>query len=430
LQTANQVNSVADSQPTRQRYLLAFILLITIVVAQTDRINVSLLIADPKFLADMGVAGQSVLLGSLMSSFLIAYGISTILLGPLGDYLGPRKSLIISIVGWEISLLIGGMAPIFMALVASRVLLGIGEAMLVPQEAAFVKNWFPPSERGKANAVWSIGFSLAPAIAIPMLAAVIHYTDWRVSYYFLAVIGLAPLLMLWFCTTDTPRQHKKVNKFELDHIEAGLAQEQAKQAHLEKGTFKENLKVILTNYPFWLLVVYYIAHNSIYYGAITWLPAYLKVTRGFSWAAMGMLASLPFWLGIIAKIIAGYVMDKTGRRAPMLLTATVLMAVGIYASVQATDNMASALLIAVGLTGIGFGAPASFTLLQDLVPGKTISTSAGIMTGISNAFASLTPIAIGFVTMQTGKMESGLMLLVGIAVVATIATFILTIKKY
>ena len=421
---------ITDLKPSHQRHLLAFILLITIMVAQMDRVNVSVLVADAKFLADMGITGQPVMMGLLMTVFLITYGIANVLLGPLGDYLGPRKAMCLAILGWEISLVLGGLAPIFMLLVGSRVLLGIGEAMHFPMQSTFVKSWFPPSERGKANSVWQVGIGAAPAIAIPLITMIIYYFNWRFSFYALAATGLIPLLMIWFCTADTPQQHKKVNRLELEHIESGLAKERESQSHLEKGTFAESLKGVLLNYKYWLLVIYYVAHNSVYYGALTWLPSYLKASRGFSWAAMGALASLPFWLAILTKIMSGYFCDRFGRRAPMLLVTMIGVGLGMYFSVKVTDNVISAILIAIGIGFIGFGGPACFTLLQDLVPSKTITTSAGIVTGIGNGVAGVAPVAVGFVISLTGQTGSGILFLCILAVVGGLAALILTLQKH
>ena len=51
--------------PTRARIGLAVILFITLLISYLDRVNVSVLIADPKFLADMGIAGQPARMGEL-----------------------------------------------------------------------------------------------------------------------------------------------------------------------------------------------------------------------------------------------------------------------------------------------------------------------------------------------------------------------------
>lgn len=75
-----------------------------------------------------------------------------------------------------------------MIMIASRVLLGLGEGMRYIQ-GKFVKNWFPPSERGRANATWVVGLMAGPAVAMPfyyycyILAGV---TD----FFVLALIGV------------------------------------------------------------------------------------------------------------------------------------------------------------------------------------------------------------------------------------------------
>lgn len=80
-----------DLHPTHQRFAIVTILFITLLIAFIDRVNVSVLAADPKFLADMGITGNTVKIGLLMTLFLIAYGISNAIMGPIGDKLGPKK---------------------------------------------------------------------------------------------------------------------------------------------------------------------------------------------------------------------------------------------------------------------------------------------------------------------------------------------------
>ena len=125
---------------TRVRVILAVILFVTLMVSYLDRVNVSVLVADPKFLADMGIAGQPVQIGLLMSTFLFAYGISNIITGPIGDKLGPRKAMTLSIVLWGVSMALGGLAGTFGVMIAARIILGIGEGMHWPMQSSFVKN--------------------------------------------------------------------------------------------------------------------------------------------------------------------------------------------------------------------------------------------------------------------------------------------------
>ncbi len=414
-------------KPTHQRQLLAGILLAVVFFSYIDRVNVSILVVDPGFLAAMGITGDSVQKGLLMTLFLAAYGVGNVILSPLGDILGPRKAMALSIVIWGISLVVGGLASVFTTMLVSRVMLGLGEGMHFPMQSKFIKEWFPPYERGKANAVWQTGMALAPAIAMPFFTWLIHISGWRESFFVLLTMGLIPLYLVWFHTSDTPQKNKRINEAELRIIEEGLAAEKAKQT-LSKATFTEGLKSFVGNYQFWLIVVYYVVHTSVLWGSMTWLPSYLKEARGFSWAAMGALSSLPWVLGVATKILSGILADKLGRRAPIILVAMIGVGLGVYFGATAEDNMTSAIFLSIGIGFIGLGGPTAWTLMQDIVPGEGISTAAGVMNGVGNGFSALAPLAIGFLISITGSYFGGLLYLVGCAVVGGIAMLILTIK--
>ena len=182
---AKPVSAVKNVQG---RVILVLILFLTLLVAYLDRVNVSVLMADNSFLTDMGIKGQPVQMGLLMTSFLVAYGLSNVITGPIGDWLGPRKAMSISILFWVIAVSFGAMSSTFAIMLLSRVILGVGEGMHWPMQSTFVKNWFPPHERGKANSVWLLGLMVGPAVAMPAFTAVIGEWGWRISYCGLAVL--------------------------------------------------------------------------------------------------------------------------------------------------------------------------------------------------------------------------------------------------
>ena len=419
-----------EMAPTKERWILVFILLITLLVAYWDRVNVSVLLADPKFLADMGIKGQPVQMGLLMTLFLIAYGVANVCLSPIGDYIGPRKAMSLSILLWTIAVALGGLAPTFFVMLLSRVILGVGEGMHWPMQSSFVKNWFPPSERGKANAMWLIGLMGGPALAMPFFTWVIGNWGWRPSFWVLGVLGLIPLALLWFYVTDHPRQHKRVNKAELEYIEAGLKVEAEQEAHMKTETLGERLKSFVGNYRFWLLTLNYFCIASVWWGTMAWLPSYLKAARGFSWAAMGAWSSLPYILGGVSILFFGHLADKLGRRAPFVAVGHIGSALGIYFGAHAPDNMSAALLISVGIASIAVGLPSSWSILQRIVPGKAIGAGAGMMNGLANGGSAFSPVLIGFFIGLTGGYVGGLMFLVGLAVLGAVCMTILSLQKY
>lgn len=424
------VGSTAATRPTKQRFVLVFILLITLLVAYLDRVNVSVLLADNAFLTDMGIKGQPVQMGLLMTLFLIAYGLANVFLSPLGDILGPRKAMCLSILLWCVSLFIGGIAVTFTAMLVSRVILGIGEGMHWPMQSKYVKNWFPGNERGKANAVWVVGLMAGPAITMPFLTWAIQSYGWRASFFMLVSLGLVPLLLLWFWTTDYPHQHKGTNQAERDLIEEGQKAEKEAEAQSGHTTMWESMKVFIFNYRFWLITIYYLGLATIFWGTMAWLPSYLKVARGFSWTAMGAWSSLPYILGIISVLASGFISDKMGRRAPLCSIAMLGAAAGIYFGAHAPDNTTAALLLSLGIASIGLGIAPAWALVQQIVPGKAIGAGAGMMNGISNGGSAFSPVIIGIFINATGSYVGGLMFLVAAGIAASLCTVVLAYQKY
>ena len=428
--SAAALDSSVGSKPTRQRVILVLILLITLLIAYLDRVNVSVLLADNVFLSDMGIKGQPVQMGLLMTLFLIAYGISNVVLSPVGDYLGPRKAMSLAIFLWAGSLFLGGMAQTFTIMLAARVILGIGEGMHWPMQSKYVKNWFPPHERGKANAVWVVGLMAGPAIAMPFLTWVIHNYGWHTSFFILVGFGLIPLILLWFFTTDYPYQHKGVNQAERDLIESGQKAEKELEAQAGHTTVWENMKVFISDYHFWLITLYYFCLASIFWGTMSWLPSYLKVARGFSWSAMGAWSSLPYILGMACVLASGYISDRIGRRAPLGVISMIGAAAGIYFGAYAPDNTTAALLLSFGIASIGLGIAPAWAMVQEIVPSKAIGAGAGMMNGVSNGGSAFAPVIIGFFIAASGSYVGGLMFLVGLALIAACCATILSLQKY
>ena len=429
LRAANNSGAFAE-KPTRERWMLVVILLVTLLIAYVDRVNVSVLVADPTFLTDLGIKGDPVSMGLLMTSFLAVYGIANIFLSPLGDCLGPRKAMCLSIFLWSLSLLLGGVATTFAMMLGARMMLGAGEAMHWPMQSKYVKNWFPPGERGKANSVWLFGLFIGPALAMPFFTWVIQGMGWRMSFFILAVIGLLPLLLLWKWTTDFPREHPRVNRQEMEYIEAGLKEELRMETQNGQLTLWAGIQTFITNYRFWLVTVFYFCNASVWWGSMAWLPSYLKVARGFSWGAMGMMASLPYILGAVAVLLFGYLSDKVGRRAPFAAISMLGAAIGIYTAAYSDSNWNAALAISLGIASLGLGLPSSWSLLQQIVPGKAVGAGAGMMNGVANGGAALAPIVIGGLIGITGSYVGGLLYLVGMGVVGFLCMMILAVQKY
>ncbi|HWR05961.1 MFS transporter [Sporomusa sp.] len=423
-----KIASNAELQPTRRRFFIVAVLFIGIMVAYLDRVNVTVLAANDNFLLDMGIKGQPVQIGMMMSAFLAAYGLANVTLSPLGDYLGPRKAMVFCIVLWTISLFIGGFAISFSMFIIARILLGIGEGFYYPMQSLFIKNWFPPQERGRANATWIIGQSLAPAIAMPVFTYIIGSYSWRDTFFICIALGLIPLYLLWFHTKDTPRESEKVNALELEYIEEGLAKENAPAG--DKQSFLQRVKPFALNYRYWLLVFWYVCLQFMFWGLVSWLPTYLKSARNFSWTEMGWMASLPFILTVMTKAVNGWLNDRIGRSAPLLCVTMLLGASSIYLAATVPGKYLSAILLSCAFGFTSMATSSAWTLLQGLVPAKSLSTAAGTMNGLATGFSSLSPVVIGFFISLSGSYSTGLLCLVGVGFLAAVIAAVLVAHKY
>lgn len=414
---------------SRMRVVLAGILFFTLLVSYLDRVNVSVLVADPKFLADMGITGQPAQMGLLLTTFLYAYGISNLIVGPIGDRLGPRKAMSLSILLWAVAMVIGGLAGTFAIMIATRILLGFGEGMHWPMQSSFVKNWFPPNERARANSAWLLGVMVGPMIAIPVLSAIVYSYGWRISFGVLAALGLIPLILVWFFTTDKPRGNRFVNEAERDLIESGLrAEHEAAAQTMKPGS--EPVRSFLVDQRFWLVTVAFMCSASMFWGTIAWLPSYLKVARNFSWSQMGSLATLPYVLGTITVIVCGFLADKTARKAVFPVIALVGGALSIYFGATVADNISSAYWMSASMAFIGIGAASYWTIMQNIVPTASIGSAAGVMNGVTSLGSASVPALIGYlIQLNSGNYAAGLLLLVGIGLVGAACALVLVLKR-
>jgi sugar phosphate permease len=413
--------NAGPEQSTRQRILLLVILFITLVIAYLDRVNTSVLAADPAFLKDMGIEGNAKAIGLLMSIFLAFYAVANAVLGPLGDLLGPRKMILAAILIWGIAMCVGGLATSFSALLVARVVLGIGEGLHWPMQMKLVKNWFPPLERGKANSAWLLGLMVGPAVAMPFFTWIIGHIGWRPTYFVLAALALIPLVLIAFLTTDHPHENRWANRKEVDYIQSALRIEAMQETERGGNSTFQGYKLVLTNYRYWLLVVFYLASASVYWGTIAWLPSYFKVALGFSWQNMGYWSSLPYALGAISIVLFGYLTDRFKKKLLFAGLSLLIPAIFIYLSTVITHPAGAALCISFGISGVALGLPANWSILQSIVPGKALASGAGLLNGIAMAASTVAPMVIGYFIDLTGKFTAGLMYLVVLAVIGTIA---------
>ncbi|MFC9295562.1 MFS transporter [Streptomyces sp. NPDC057011] len=132
----------------------------------------------------------------IFDSYAFALSGLLITMGSLGDRIGRRKLLLIGATAFGIASVGAGYATSAEMLIATRVLLGIGGATLMPSTLALVRNLFQDDkQRGKAIAIWSGAMTGGIALGSVMSGLMLNHFWWG-SVFLVNVPAMLLLLVL------------------------------------------------------------------------------------------------------------------------------------------------------------------------------------------------------------------------------------------
>ena len=149
-------------------------------------------VALPRLGEDLGadVAG----LQWILNGYLLALASLILLGGSLGDRFGRRRVFTLGVTWFAIASLLCGLAPSVEALVAARVLQGVGGALLTPGSLAIIQSSFSRAERGRAIGTWSALGGIATAIGPFLGGWLVDAASWR--WIFLINLPFAVLVVV------------------------------------------------------------------------------------------------------------------------------------------------------------------------------------------------------------------------------------------
>jgi sugar phosphate permease len=397
LQSSMVTASAARSEPSRRRWFIAGLLMLVVISGFFDRISIAVLFTNQDFVTTIGTGFNPPLLGLLMTSFLFAYGASGVLLSFVGDFLGVRRSLAVASALWGILMALIGATSSYSIMIFYRVLLGIAEGPQFSFVNKVVKQWFPPHEQGRANSIWMIGSPLGSAIGFPLTIALVASFGWRASFYLLAIFNIAlmlPLILLFI--RDNPQQQA----------------EALPVARVTPQSFRTDVGHFLSDWRFWLILLFNSACLLYLWGFNAWLPSYLQQVRHFDLKSLGLFASLPFILMFFGELAGGYISDRLGRRAPVCFVGLFCAGALIYVVPMMTDPYLAAIVMALSAGFWGAALPPLFALAAQIIPPSVTSSGVGVYNGVGNLIGACSPLLMGWIIGVAGNFNAGLMVLV------------------
>ncbi|WP_375491328.1 MFS transporter [uncultured Jatrophihabitans sp.] len=146
-------------------------------------------IALPSAQADLGFANDQ--RQWIVTAYALAFGSLLLLGGRVGDYIGRKRSFIAGLFAFAIASAIGGAAPSFGVLVASRAVQGVAGALLAPAALGMLVTTFrDPRDRGKAFGVFGTVAVGGGAVGLILGGVLTQYLSWRWTMYVNVVFAL------------------------------------------------------------------------------------------------------------------------------------------------------------------------------------------------------------------------------------------------
>jgi MFS family permease len=355
--------------------------LIMYTISYVDRTNVALAL-DPTISTMMkDLFMDDKMKGHAAGIFFFGYVLLQIPGGYWATRWGARRVVSLCLVAWGACAVGCGLAQTFQQFEIMRFLLGVAESGVFPATLVLLSNWFPKSERARANAYWNLCQPLAVAGSAPITTQLLKAYGWHGT---LILEGALPFIWLpiwWFCIKDHPREAKWISREEQTHIETTLAKE---RAALEPPA-KIGLLARCRHPSVFIMVFLYFLHNCAAYGCMNFFTAGLK-GQGFSSLQYGILFAVPYALTAVIMIITSWHSDKTRERHGHVAAVYILSGTSLILSVLLRQHFwLSYGLMCLAIPG-PFAAMGPFWALAS----ETLPRSAlGVVCGVVNAFGNL-----------------------------------------
>jgi MFS family permease len=421
---ASPVPRVAAEPPWPSASMAQAFVLVMLVAATFSFVHryVPSVLVDPIKL-EMGISDVqfSLLQGT---AFAVLYGAASLVCGLLADRVHRRNLVVLGVAVWTVGTILFGLSTSFTGLLASRAMVGLGEAVLGPASISMLCDFFRPERRGRAIAVSLFGATLGSALAFAagghMLEAaaagqyaglpwVGDLAPWRQVVVLMGVSGflLVPAILAF---PEPPRRALAL----VEHV----------------GNRAQELWALRDRIVLVVLAGATVALAD--FGFSIWATALLTRTHGFSVADAGSVLGVCMLVaGVVGGWLGGVLCDRAHVRSPitgridtvvraaiaMLLSACLLLLPGGWAAVAAFAFWQ----VAANAAYVGCA-----STLQDQVSGRTRGIAAALSLCVSIGFGlGLGPTSVAALNQQMGgggdALSTSLLIVLLISGVATLA---------
>lgn len=305
-----------------------------------------------------------------------------LVLGPMADRIGGRKTALIGLSLTFIPLLLGGLAAnSYEMVLLVGLMLGIAGASFAVA-LPLASRWYPPEQQGLVLGIAGAGNSgtVLASLFAPRLAEALG--SWQPVF----LLAMLPVVVAWL-------------------VVAFLAKDAPEKPRAK--TFKEYKEVLRQSDTLWFSLLYSVTFGG-FVGLATFLPIFFHDQYGLDKIAAGNFAALCVLAGSFVRPIGGYLADRFGGlRILVFLFGLIGLLALVIAGLQSLAL--ETLLLFVMMTLLGSGNGSVFQIVPQRFP-KEIGIVTGIVGAVGGVGGFLLPNLLGNLKDITGTYASGFMI--------------------
>ncbi|HET9676368.1 MAG TPA: MFS transporter [Solirubrobacterales bacterium] len=158
-------------------------------------------VALPSIQKDLGASISG--LEWTINGYTLSFAVLLATGGRLGDIFGRRRMFLSGVVIFALSSATAGFAVDETALVISRVVQGVGAALMMPGTLSIITDAFPAHERGKAMGTWAGVSALALAVGPVLGGFLTEHVSWRAIFYINIPVAIGAVLATLFAVRES-----------------------------------------------------------------------------------------------------------------------------------------------------------------------------------------------------------------------------------
>jgi EmrB/QacA subfamily drug resistance transporter len=371
----------------------------------------------------------------VLTAYIMTQGIVTPTTAFFADRLGAKGFYVLALGLFTVGSALCGVAWSLPALIAFRILQGIGGAFLFPLAITLMYREFPVRQRGLASGVLGIAALLAPAIGPTLGGYFVSYLSWQLIFFINVPVGIVGMAMAVILLRKTPAQ--RGGRFDVPgfiFVATGLAAILYALANASTdgwtspqvlgaaigggvaliifvgveltiarrgGTPLVNLR-LFGNGPFLASNITNMFVTFAFFGGLFLFPLYLQTLRGLDAFQAGLLLLPQAAASIITALIGGRLVDRIGVR-PVIIPGLALMAFTLWQCAQFTLATSYAWIeVIYALRGVALGLivqPLTVAAMSEVPPPQFAQASS--LNTVVRFVATSLGIAVLATTVQT-----------------------------